>query len=118
MQNQSNDPRDILQITPRFATGRILNDREQPVGYCGVNWHDRNQDIIPDIDEHRFNYYSLAQAGAAPSRIIIVRDNPPYLRTEADDNQANNLGNLPTCGHGHSALYRNAPSWAEQNSDH
>ena len=118
MRNQSNDPRDILQITPRFATGRILNDQGQTVGYCGVNWHDRAQDIIPDIDERRFNYYSLAQAGAAPSRIIIVRDNPPYLRTEADDNQANNLGNLPTCGHGHSALYRNAPPWAEQNSDH
>ena len=118
MQNQSNDPRDILQITPRFATGRILNDQLQTVGYCGVNWHDRAQDIIPDIDERRFNYYSLAQAGAAPSRIIIVRDYPPYLRTEADDNQANNLRNLPTCGHGHSALYRNAPSWAEQNSDH
>ena len=105
MQNELQRYRNMLQITPRFATGRILNDQLQPVGYCGVNWHDRIQDIISDIEQHRYNYYSLVETGAAPSRIIIVRDDPPYLRTEADDNQDNNLQYMPTCCHRHSALY-------------
>lgn len=116
MRNQNDDPQEILQVVPRFTTGRILNSNGQAVGYCGVDWHDRAQDMICDITDRRFNYYSLARPGSAPSRITVVQDIPPYLRTEPDDNRANNLQNLPACSHGHRCLYKDAPAWSEQDS--
>jgi hypothetical protein len=63
---------------------------------CG-SWGERlKADAIVDID-FRAHTYFVQEPGTNRVEVIVVNDNPRYLRSTPDPNSSNNLDNLPNC---------------------
>jgi hypothetical protein len=63
---------------------------------CGSWGECSKADAISDIDSGT-NTYFVQESGTTRVDIIVVNDNPRYLRSTPDPESSNNLDNLPDC---------------------
>lgn len=62
----------------------------------GQRWVETAAMVIFDIDYDRRSYY-VEEDGKKVKIVVIRKEDKPYLRTEKDNEESNNLLDLPEC---------------------
>lgn len=58
-------------------------------------WEKTVEQAIREIESHQTEFY--VGTGPNKSKVIVIDDNPKYLRAVPDEYKGNNLDNLPSC---------------------
>ena len=63
----------------------------------GDGWQEKLSDVVLKIRLNIATYFTLVDGGRAEIHVVSPEAGVPFLRTNADDGNMNNLLNLPRC---------------------
>jgi len=80
------------------------DDRQNPYerithvgGFVNSRWKITQQDAVGKIDRGEWEFYVSQNSRTVEVEVAVSRFGNRYLKTEADDNEPNNLLSLPEC---------------------
>ncbi len=86
----------LVEMNPKDKTNKGFKDEQRIVEISGVGWECKVVDAVFDIENKLVNYYTMVDGERAEVEVVTPKFGLPYLRTNKDESDENNLLSLPS----------------------